>query len=242
MIQIDQEILIRVAIAGLIILITVLFVWLLRLFWKKTSLGKSAASRAILSYMVIVIWFIGIIFAIGQLTLDVSVLLVLLAAVSIAIVLATRDIIQNRISHDVLQGSPIFKIGDWVEIDGHYGRVVEMRKQTTTLVSHDSEIYVIPNQHFFRNITINRSSKSPKVTIPFKVKVKGDIGKFEQKLLENIASRCEDALVPDSKPEMFIKRVSEHELAGDIRVSINNIGKQKSIATRINKILSEMIT
>jgi len=241
MVEIDQELLVRIAVAGLILVVTALFVWILRIFWAKTPLGKSPASRAIYSYLVIIIWFIAVLFTIEYLALPDDALLILLAAASIAIVLATRDIIQNRISHDVLLSAPIFKIGDWIEIEGHYGRVVEMRNQTTTLVSHDHEIYTIPNSHFFKNITTNRSSKSPKVIVPFTVRVKGDIGQFEQKLLDNIAEKCADALAPDTSPEMFINKVTEKELAGDIRVAINNIGKQKSIVTRINKILSEIV-
>lgn len=228
-------------IAALIIIATALIAWLVRLLWLKTALGKSFSSRAVVSYLIIIIWVIGIIVAINQIIKEIQTLLVLLAAASIAIVLATRDILQNRLSHDALLASPIFKIGDWIEIEGHYGRIVEIKNQTTTLVSHENEIYVIPNSHFFKNITINRSSKSPKVVAPFRVKVKGDIGKFEENLLDKIAKDCSDALAPDSKPELFIHRVSEHFLEGDIRVTINNIGKQKSIVTRINKILSELI-
>jgi len=239
-IQFD-EILYPVTVAALIIGATALLVWLLRMFWSKTSLGKSPSSRAILSYIVIIIWIIGIILAISSLKLDVTVLLVLLGAASIAVVLASRDILQNRVSHDLLLVAPLFKIGDWIEIDGRYGRVVEMKNQTTTLVSHDNEIYIIPNSHFFSSITTNRSSKSPKVIVPFKVKVKEDIGEFERKLLSMINERCADALAPDTRPEMFINLVTERELAGDIRVTINNIGKQKSISTRINKILSELV-
>jgi small-conductance mechanosensitive channel len=79
------------------------------------------------------------------------------AAFIVAIVIATREFIQNFLGAVYLASSRPFSIGEWISIDGHVGEVVRSDWLTTAILEVDMEgqsyaytgkTLIIPNNQF----------------------------------------------------------------------------------------------
>ncbi len=86
------------------------------------------------------------------------------AAFIVAIVIATREFIQNFLGALYIASSRPFSIGDWVSIDNHVGEVVRSDWLTTTMLEIDVEdksyaysgrTLVVPNNQFVTKTTLN---------------------------------------------------------------------------------------
>lgn len=124
-----------------------------------------------------------------------------IAAFIVAIVLATRELIQCVIGFIYLTSTTIFRIGDWVQVGNHTGEIISTDWAKVTLLEVDTSSYgytgktlFIPNSqlmsHSIKNLNFMRRYvhhsvsvvKSDNVVNPFEIK---------QALIDKADSHCE---------------------------------------------------
>lgn len=111
---------------------------------KKSSLDQSVASL-IIAVLRVAMLIIVILVAASSLGIDVSGVIALASVLTLAISLALQDALSNLIGGFTLLNTKPFSIGDYVEIDGQAGTVMQVGLTYTRLLTPDRKTVSIPN-------------------------------------------------------------------------------------------------
>ncbi len=82
---------------------------------------------------------------------------VLIAALTIILGIAAKPFVENLISGFVITMSQLIRIGDAVDIDGHYGTVEDISITHTTIKIWDWRRYIVPNARMLNKELVNYS-------------------------------------------------------------------------------------
>ncbi len=157
------------------------------------------------------IWGIGIIIVLSQFAINTNILLLLLGLGGIAVIAAYQQVLSDIAAAQFISNYQAFKVGEWVEVEHHYGRVVERNLIHTKVLTPDNEVVVIPNSILLSHSVVNRTrSGGLRVQVPIFARRGIDLKRLEDRLVE-VGQELKVDLVPDSIPQV---RVSE--LSGDV--------------------------
>lgn len=77
------------------------------------------------------------------------------AAGALAIGLATQNVISNFVAGIFIYTDKPFKIGDWIEWDGHAGTVEDISLRVTRVRTFDNELLTVPNSELTNGVLKN---------------------------------------------------------------------------------------
>lgn len=198
----------------------------------KVSPNVARQTRRFLTY---IIWLVGFLVGFDQLGLDLTLLLAIITLGGIAIVIALRDILSDVASHEVITTYTPFKIGDWIQVERFFGRVVDITLMDTVLVTPDNEMVYLPNSTIIKSAVLNRTTPGGiRISVPLTVDKGADLATIEKTLLE-IATDLGEDLVTDSKPEVRVTRINSHSVKLALLLKINNPAKGRLIASEVRK-------
>ncbi|RUM62588.1 MAG: hypothetical protein DSZ03_06445 [Sulfurimonas sp.] len=93
----------------------------------------------------VIIYFVGFIVILKLFDVDLSAILSGLGIGGFAVAFAAKDTIANFFgSVSILMGD-LFEQGDWIEVDGYEGTVIEIGLRATTIRTFDNAMIAIPN-------------------------------------------------------------------------------------------------
>ena len=188
--------------------------------------------RRIVSFM---IWLIGIIATLDQLGLDTALLLMIIAMVGLVAIAAYRDILPNMASYDLMTTYDLFKIGDWIEVEEHFGRVVNITWMNTVLLTRDNEMVYIPNSKIVRSDLVNRTVQGGiRVSVPLTLERSLDLSDVERIMLD-VGAEMGEALMPDSKPEVRVTHLDERSVKVELLLRISNPAREAFVASEVRK-------
>lgn len=131
-------------------------------FYSKIFKTKKELANLIGYIMYFLILFFGIFLSLELLGLE-SVLVKMIASagvVGIVVGFAFKEIASNFLAGFFISIQKPFKIGDWVEINGEYGKIIEMGSMTTSIKTPDGQNVYVPNHIIYQNIFTNFSTYS----------------------------------------------------------------------------------
>ncbi len=105
--------------------------------------------------VLLVIYFISVLAVLG---FDTSSLVAVLAASSLAVSLALQSIMTNFASGMIIVGSKPFKEGDYISVGGYEGTVSNITLHSTTLITFDNKVVIIPNSDISGGTVVNYSA------------------------------------------------------------------------------------
>ncbi len=126
----------------------------------------------------------------GLMGIDQKSLFTGLSIVAAAIAIITKDYIANIISGIAISFSDEISIGDYVSMDEHRGKVIDISISRLALQNDDDDIIYIPNNTFFTSEIVNYTKKNiRKVNIEFELDTSGltTIEALETDLVETLA-------------------------------------------------------
>ena len=126
------------------------------------GLKKSGAAPMLVNFLRNFVYFLLMAFviltALGELGVKTTSLLGMLAAAGLAIGLALKDSLANIASGVMIVIFRPFRIGDFVEVAGHAGKVMEIKIFNTVLNSGDNKQIIIPNGQITSGSIVNYSA------------------------------------------------------------------------------------
>lgn len=241
-VQVPTELLVKLATVIVILIATWLFSKIFGTFIfkavAKLSQNVARSAKRIISWL---IWLFGILIVLDQLGLELSILLVMIALGGIIVIIALRDILSNVASHEVITTYSPFKIGDWIQVDKYFGRVVDITWIDTVLITLDNEVVHVPNSKITRNIVVNRTTPGGiRISIPLTIDRALELSDVEKALLE-IGIELGKELVPDSNPEIRVTDIDDHTIKLELLLRINNPAKGRLIASEVRKRAKERL-
>ncbi|WP_455209828.1 mechanosensitive ion channel family protein [Kaarinaea lacus] len=153
-------------------------------------------------------------------------LLAMLASTGLAVGLAAQDVIRNVISGALILFEQPFRVGDMVNVDGHYGEVKSIGLRSITLLTFDDNTITVPNATVTAQSVSNANSGAlnEMVVASFLLPASVDIKKVKELAWE--AAACSpyaylrkpiNVLVEDVFNRSFLNRFTVKAYVLDVR-------------------------
>lgn len=146
------------------------------------------------SYLVMLV---GVLAGIAALGVNLSSLTIFGGAVGVGVGLGLQGIVKDFVSGLVLIFDPNIQVGDFVEIDGVRGEVVEIGARATRLRTNDDLNVVIPNATMIQCRVINwtYNAASRRIHVPFSVAEDSDAAQVREVVIS--AAKALPFTLPD---------------------------------------------
>ncbi|HWY28536.1 MAG TPA: mechanosensitive ion channel family protein [Candidatus Sulfotelmatobacter sp.] len=188
------------------------------------------------------IWVLGVIIILNTLNVSILLLLVLLVLGGLTMITAYRHILTDMAASQFVSTYQPFKVGEWIEVQDYYGRVIERNLIQTKILTPDNEIVIIPNSTLLKRSVINRTrSGALRVQIPVVVSTEIDLAKIEDQLL-HIAEEMKVDLLPDTTPQVRVTQVTPQETQLVLLLQIANPAKRDQIISGVQKKFYELLS
>jgi small conductance mechanosensitive channel len=188
------------------------------------------------------IWVLGVIIILNTLNVSILLLLVLLFLGGLTMIMAYRHILTDMAASQFVSTYQPFKVGEWIEVQDYYGRVIERNLIQTKILTPDNEIVIIPNSTLLRRSVINRTrSGALRIQIPVVVNTEIDLTKMEDQLL-HIAEDIKVDLLPDTTPQVRVTQVTPQETQLVLLLQIANPAKRDQIISEVQKKFYELLS
>ena len=102
----------------------------------------------------------GLIIAGNQIGLQIAALLTGVSIIGLAVGFAAQESLSNFIAGIMIFLDKPFRVGDWIEIDGHTAQVKRVTFRSTRMTDLDGDVVVMPNMAMLSQKLINKSTNS----------------------------------------------------------------------------------
>ena len=235
------------AIQLLTVVIIIILTYLVVRFYRIiiTRIAGTVPSGLIASLQQIgswAIWVLGVIIVLNTLDVPILLLLVLLFLGGLTMITAYRHILTDMAASQFVSTYQPFKVGEWIEVQDYYGRVIERNLIQTKILTPDNEIVIIPNSTLLRRSVINRTrSGALRIQIPVVVSTEIDLAKIQDQLL-HIAEDVKVDLLPDTTPQVRVTQVTPQETQLVLLLHIANPAKRDQIISEVQKKFYELLS
>jgi small conductance mechanosensitive channel len=226
----------RFALAGVIIAVTWLATKIIGgIISKALGLVSSKVAVQVRRITSAFIWLVGIVQALDQLGLDPTLLLMIIGIVGLAAITAFRDVFPSIAFYNLIVTYDLFKIGDWIEVDGYFGRVVKLTWMNTVLITRDNEMVHIPNSRIIKGNLVNRTVQGGiRVAVPLTVDRRTSLYEVERILLE-VGEEFNEVLAPGFIPEVRVTNLDEDSLKVELLLRISNPARDDLVTSEVLK-------
>ncbi|SDM83981.1 mechanosensitive ion channel family protein [Acetanaerobacterium elongatum] len=177
----------------------------------KKSRVDATMHHFIASTIKITLYTVLALLIISTLRVPTTPLVTLLGAAGLALSLALKDTLSNVASGIVLLYNHPFKHGDFVEVNGRQGTVLEINYTYTKLRTIDNKVIFIPNSQVSSTDIINFSSeKTRRLDLVFNISYLNDFEKAKLLILEII--RNNDYALKTPEPVVRVSGHGEHAI------------------------------
>lgn len=193
---------------------------------KRTHMQPSLVKISVRSLYKWLIIILTTIFALSQLGFNVTAALAGVGVLGIAIGFAAQQTLANILSGFGIFIDHLYRSGDWVKIDGHYGEVVNITLRATKIRTLDNTFVIIPNSVVSASSVINYSEQG-RVRIAAKVAVPYDRDVAEARKAIVAAASGMDGIRRDTEPEVVVEELGDSGVNLLVRVWIDNAREEQ---------------
>ena len=213
----------------LALLIYIVGAWLIRKIKKIIAAGfakkkaDSTLASFIQSFVTALLWIVLILAMVSTLGVNTTSIAALLAAGGMAVGMAMSGTVQNFAGGLLLLAFKPFKVGDFVVVDGIFGRVSEITIVHTKLVTTDNREITIPNGSISTGTIDNYSSRDPhRLSLKFNVPYGTDFEQVKALLLEMVKEQpliLNKETNPGAKnPKVYVDELQDSSVKIKLRV------------------------
>ena len=216
--------------------VLVLALWISAALEKRLlahASGHDISLRKIAATLVrTVLLFVGLMFALSAVGIDLTALSVLGGAVGVGLGFGLQKIAANYISGFVILAERSIRIGDMVKVDNFEGRVTDIRTRYTVIRSLGGREAIIPNETLITTRVENSSLADPRVLVLTAVQIAygSDVRALQPKL--EAAISAVPRVVSDPAPSVQLAAFSADGMDLNInfwiRDSENGLGNVRS--------------
>jgi len=161
-----------------------------------------------------------VISALGMLGVEMTSFIALLGAAGLAVGMALSGTLQNFAGGVMLLVFKPFKVGDYIEAQGHSGTVTNIQIFNTILTTPDNKVIIIPNGGLSTNSMVNYSEeKTRRVEWNVGISYGDDAGKAQEVLKKIVAE--DSRILKDPAPFVEIGELGDSAVVMKVRVWVN---------------------
>jgi small conductance mechanosensitive channel len=187
------------------------------------------------------ILILTIVTALSKLGVPTASLIAVMGAASLAIGFALRDSLANIAAGFLIVFLKVFKIGDFVEINGNSGTVVDINLFLTQLKTSGNETVFVPNNKVITNSVINNSFyDARRFDLIVGVAYAADLIKAKKVIMDMLQNSS--VVIQDPQPIVGVKSLDDSAVTLLIRVWLNRddaIIQQMNLLEQIKEVLQK---
>ncbi len=174
--------------------------------------GLSMTIRPFISSLINILLKVAVILAAaGILGVDLGVFATIIGASVLAIGLSLQGSLGNLASGLLVLTLKPFKIDDWIDIDGKFGRVSEIGIFNTTVITPGKKTLIIPNSKTTSEVVTNYSKKGLiRLEIDISIPYSESFPRIKQIIIDAI--KPIEYLLDNPKPEIGIEGFDSHSV------------------------------
>jgi len=163
-----------------------------------------------------VCWIILLIIVLGKLGVDIAPLIAGLGVTGFILGFAFQESLGNLASGLMIAISEPFKIGDYVIVAGHEGKVLKMDMMATVLATADNKKIVIPNKSAWGAPLVNFTALGRRrVDIKIGIDYACDVSKAIKAALETLPTV--PGVLADPAPSVFVASLDDSQVTLNVR-------------------------
>jgi small-conductance mechanosensitive channel len=165
--------------------------------------GDDLSMRKMASNIVrAVLLFIGLMFAMSAVGIDLTALSVLGGAIGVGLGFGLQKIAANYVSGFVILAERSLRIGDMVKVDNFEGRIIDIRTRYTVIRALNGREAIVPNEMLITQRVENSSLADPRLSIASTVQVAygTDVRALQRELVAAIGAV--PRVLPDPAPSV----------------------------------------
>jgi small-conductance mechanosensitive channel len=211
---------------------------LIRRFLRRQVLSHfgigESAKFAVLRLSHYVIMLIGIMIAFNTVGIQLTSLMVGLGVLGVGFAFGLQNITSNFISGIILLFERHVNVGDFISVGNVTGQVKSIRIRSTTILTLDNIMLIVPNSKFIEDTVTNWSVDDPKIRVSVPVGVAyGSDTDLVTKLLLKVAKDHEKVLA-EPVPTVQFKKFGDSSLEFELLPWISNALDRQQIISDLN--------
>jgi small-conductance mechanosensitive channel/CRP-like cAMP-binding protein len=164
---------------------------------------------------------------------DIGAILTTSAILSIVLGLALQESLSNVFAGIMLTVDRPYKPGEWVEIDGREGRVLDSNWRSTRILTRDDDVLYIPNSSMNRTTIVNLSAPTPKHRCRRKIGVEyGAPPNKVRSVLTAMMSHV-DGVMKDPAPDVYVVDYADFAVTYELRFWIEDHAQRTRIESDV---------
>jgi small conductance mechanosensitive channel len=173
----------------------------------------------------------GLVMGAAQLGVNVTAALAGISIVGVSIGFAAQDSLSNMIAGFLIFWDKPFLVGDYVTLQEHYGRVVEITMRSTRIRTQQNTYVVIPNKHIIDTVVVNHTKHGEiRVEVPIGIAYKEFIPEARKAMLE--AVRGLEDILADPAPDVVAAELGGSSVDLLVRVWIDDPSLERPVFYR----------
>ena len=153
------------------------------------------------------------------------------AAATLAIGLATQDVIANFVAGVFIFTDKPFRIGDWIEWDGQAGIVEDISFRVTRVRTFDNELLTVPNRQLTDGVVKNPVAKEQlRLQVPFGIGYDDDIDEATDIVLAE--ARSHPRILDEPEPSVRLTELGDSSVVLRSRIWIDDPSRSDFVRTR----------
>lgn len=191
------------------------------------SHAETAFARLLIDnvYMAVIFVF-TVITAAGQLGINITAPLAGLGILGIAIGFAAQDSLSNIIAGFLIFFDKPFRVGDYVSIGDHYGRIELITMRSTRIRTQDNTYVVIPNQKIINEVLIDHSTNGDtRLSVEVSIAYEASIAAARAAILEELATI--PGILPKPAADVVVDILGESGVGIVARFWIQNAAEER---------------
>jgi small conductance mechanosensitive channel len=145
----------------------------------------------------------GLVISCDQIGINIATLLAGVSIIGLAIGFAAQDTLSNMISCIIIFLDKPFKVGDWVTVSGHYGRIARITFRSTRFIDTDGSLIVVPNTVIMGGQIVNHTTiRDNRLSVPITLAASKPIDRVRAALVATTSG--DDRLATDHAPEVIV--------------------------------------
>jgi small conductance mechanosensitive channel len=159
------------------------------------------------------------------------------AAATLAIGFAMQDVISNFVAGVFIYTDKPFRIGDWIEWDGHSGVVEDISLRVTRVRTFDNELLTVPNSNLTDGVIKNPVAKEQlRLKFVFGIDYDDDIDEATEIILDE--ARAHPEIMDEPEPSVRLVELGDSSVGLQSRIWIKNPSRSDFVKTRAEYVKS----
>jgi small-conductance mechanosensitive channel len=164
---------------------------------------------------------------------DLATLITTSAILSIVLGLALQESLSNVFAGVMLTIDRPFKPGDWIQIDGQEGKVLDANWRSTRVLTRDDDVIYIPNSTLAKGNVVNFSDPEPLHLCRKKVDIEEDAPPNKvRSVLVSMMLRV-DGVVSDPAPDVFVLDYGDSCVTYELRFFAKDLPRREQIESEV---------